>query len=198
MPYETAPATTLLAAFCACCARPLVDAVSVETGVGPECRRRHGYNEAQELPSWRDVAVALRGIELPESFTAAEATDDVRSAANILVRLVAVEQAGSNVAAYVNAVRALGFVQLADRISERVAPIRIAEGEDNTLAIRTPFSPEANEAFRRAFPRSWDPVAKVRRVPASARRELFGLLRKCYPGATAIGPKGIFTIPEAS
>ncbi len=38
--YENAPATKLLATACACCGRALVDAVSVETGIGPECRKR--------------------------------------------------------------------------------------------------------------------------------------------------------------
>jgi hypothetical protein len=38
--YENAPATKLLATHCACCGRALVDAVSVETGIGPECRKR--------------------------------------------------------------------------------------------------------------------------------------------------------------
>ena len=42
--YENAPATRLLATHCACCARPLVDAKSVETGMCPVCRKKHGFN----------------------------------------------------------------------------------------------------------------------------------------------------------
>ncbi len=42
MGYENAPATILLATNCACCGRALVDAVSVETCIGPECRKKFG------------------------------------------------------------------------------------------------------------------------------------------------------------
>lgn len=44
MSYENAKATALFATKCLCCGRALVDAVSVETGVGPVCRQKHGYN----------------------------------------------------------------------------------------------------------------------------------------------------------
>lgn len=40
--YANAPATVLLATACACCGRALVDAVSVETGIGPDCREKYG------------------------------------------------------------------------------------------------------------------------------------------------------------
>jgi hypothetical protein len=46
MSYENAPATEMLATHCAICSRPLLDAVSVEIGIGPVCRQRHGYDES--------------------------------------------------------------------------------------------------------------------------------------------------------
>jgi gamma-glutamylaminecyclotransferase len=45
--YENAPATRLLATSCACCGRALLDAISVEAGIGPDCREKYGYGEAQ-------------------------------------------------------------------------------------------------------------------------------------------------------
>ena len=39
MSYENAAATKLLATNCVICGRALVDATSVELGVGPECRK---------------------------------------------------------------------------------------------------------------------------------------------------------------
>lgn len=44
MGYETAEATVLLETSCVCCGRPLLDTLSVECGVGPVCREKHGYN----------------------------------------------------------------------------------------------------------------------------------------------------------
>ena len=40
--YERAPATKMLDVHCAACGRPLVDAHSVETGMGPFCRTKYG------------------------------------------------------------------------------------------------------------------------------------------------------------
>ena len=49
MSYENAPATRMLATHCAACGRPLVDATSVETGMGPVCRERYGYDARSEI-----------------------------------------------------------------------------------------------------------------------------------------------------
>jgi hypothetical protein len=62
MSYESAPATKLLATHCACCSRPLVDAVSVETGIGPDCRKKHGYTQAQAEPNWEAVMQLTDGL----------------------------------------------------------------------------------------------------------------------------------------
>lgn len=53
--YENAPAAAMLATHC-CCGRPLLDAVSVEAGIGPDCRKKHGFDEAQTAPDWAAVA----------------------------------------------------------------------------------------------------------------------------------------------
>lgn len=48
MSYETAKATRLLATNCLCCSRPLLDAQSVEAGIGPHCRKKYGYKKIDE------------------------------------------------------------------------------------------------------------------------------------------------------
>ena len=44
MSYVNAPATKMLATHCCVCHRPLLDAKSVELGIGPDCLKRHGFN----------------------------------------------------------------------------------------------------------------------------------------------------------
>jgi len=39
----------MLATHCAVCSRPLVDAASVEAGMGPDCRDRHGYDDPVDV-----------------------------------------------------------------------------------------------------------------------------------------------------
>lgn len=208
--YTAAPATILLATQCACCARPLLDAVSVETGVGPDCRKKHGFTQAQTEPNWTDVLYATDGIiSVLEIFGEkvslgtlnGEAVDaawrlggiETRRVANVIVHRIAAEQDSAGVPDLINAVRALGFTKLADRIATRVAPVRI-ELQGNELVVTAPYSEKGTAAFRRVPGRRWDRDAKVNRFPMSAKRDLFDALRDAFPGLVAAGPKGLFTI----
>lgn len=196
--YENAPATKLLATHCACCARPLVDATSVETGIGPDCRKRHGYDKP-------DVAVELNqacamAANLPDDVYAEIAgADTTREACNRLVYRIAVEQDGPLVNAYTNTIRALGFEKLADRITHRVATIRI-EQDGGEYLVKTPYSEAAVNAFR-GLPhdaRRWDRQEKAWRVRTGAKGALFAALKRAFPGATASGPKGLFVLAVAA
>jgi hypothetical protein len=94
MGYENAPATTLVATNCACCGRALVDAVSVETGIGPECRKKFG------IPS--------------------DASEDARTEANKIVFLLARGGlAREDARPMFDRLNALGFELLAARVAKR-------------------------------------------------------------------------------
>jgi hypothetical protein len=213
MSYENAPATKLLATHCACCARPLVDAVSVEAGVGPDCRKSHGYNEAQAEPDW-DAVKALLVSLFPthpefslEGLDASEASWRLgglhtRALANKLVYLLARQASGLDfdrdfTAQLVNAIAALGYKKLSARLVKRLAVVVIAE-EAGRLTVDTPWSPQAVETFRKISGRKWDPEAKLNTFPVSARRDVFNALRKTFPEQIAIGPKGLFLIPAVA
>jgi len=186
--YENAPATLLLATSCCCCGRPLVDAISVETGVGPECRKRYGFNEAQGPADWDAVAKFAEGLDFPCS------GGDARKAVNVLVHRVAVGTAG-DVVKTVGAIGALGYTKLAARLASRVAKVTITvEGED--LAIVTAYSEESVNALRSVPGRRWVKNEGGRggktTFPLSSRRALFNALTSLFPGAYGVGPKGMF------
>lgn len=199
MSYENAPATAMLATHCACCSRPLVDAVSVEAGVGPECRKKHGYGEAQSDPEW---IAAHRALGLLPGFDVESIVPgwgaDARRVCNVLVHRVAVEQDGSAVTTYVNAIAALGFTKLAERVARRLATVRIAQDEHGGLVVKAPYDDRFVEEMRRVPGRRWDKAAKANWVPASSRVDLWCVLQRCFPGQTAIGPRGLFTIKRAA
>jgi len=179
--YENAPATQMIATNCACCGKALVDAISVQTGVGPECRKRHGYN-----------------IAVPEA---------VRQAANKAIYQIAIAVSTDSVTATTVALAAsltdLGFPKIAEIISRRLTTVSIEE-VDGTYQVRVPFSPDFNAA-------SWTPGRKGLKLPAAegkkrqpfvwrfprtaaARKVLWTALAKAFPGALGIGPKGAFTV----
>jgi uncharacterized protein DUF6011 len=208
MSYENAPGTKLLATLCACCARPLLDAASVEAGMGPHCRAKHGYKKADVEPNWDRLAALVRQtVSLSEtelfggSPAVAEATWrlgglETRRVANVIVHRIAVHQTGPDVLLLTEALRALGFTKLADRITSRVAAIRIepAQDEAGVLVVTTPYSEEAVRVMRTVPGRRWDPKAKVNRIPETSRRALHAALLFVFPGWAAVGPKGLFTI----
>ena len=199
MSYETAPATILLATRCACCGRPLVDAISVETGVGPECRKRHGYNDAQGEPDWSNTMLVLDGIVAVADVNPTMAP---RAAVNVLVHAVACTgplDVGFD--ARVAAVRALGFTTLADKLVEHAAGKVEVHAVPAGLAVTTPY----NEAFVAALKASrcgarWDRPSKVWTVPAdpAARRALWGALRVHYAGALLVTDTGTSRVPHAA
>lgn len=204
--YENAPGTVLVATNCACCARPLLDAVSVETGVGPECRKKHGYDKPDQDLTLAEVvglAAALTQADYLELTAGAPTT---RELANRLVQRIAVDQSGPRVAHYVGALEALGFTTLAARVAKRLGGISVArvtipqeatafghKAAHEVLRVVSPFS----EAFvfgakkiggraKKTGPKSW-----AWDFPAARRVDLWGLLKQSYAAGTPVkGDRG--------
>jgi len=181
MSYENAPATKMVATHCACCGRPLVDAASVETGIGPECRKKHGF----DIPC----------------------TDEARVEANKLVYLIAAKQDGPEVAEHCKALFALGFAQLVLAVLKRVATIRISITDDThphgagRFAVVTPYSEQSVTTLRtipgRRFynpKKAGKPGEPHNTFPREAQAALWQAFQILYPGATAVGPKGPFVV----
>ncbi len=167
MSYEDASATRMLATYCAACGRPLLDAKSVEIGLGPDCRKRLGFDRPVE--------------------------DAARQEANRIVYNIALEQTGEIAIAGAEVLRGLGFEKLADRILERVVDISIRQDGD-TLVVKAPYKEEALAAWRSVPGREWKREEKLAVYPKSSRRAIYAVLCEFYNGALAIGPKGPFVV----
>lgn len=167
MTYENSPQTSLVATHCAVCARPLCDAVSVDLGIGPECRKRHGH----------EIIV--------DSAT--------RARANRLVWEIAIDRNSLKALENCSELRALGFGKLAGVIEAKIAMIIITcVGE--RYAVKAPYSVDATLLMRAVPGRIWDKVSKTNTFPIASKVALLGALRQAYPEALAIGPKGAFRL----
>lgn len=169
MSYLDAPATRMIATNCAACGRPLLDAKSVEIGLGPDCRKRLGFDQ--------------------------QVSEDARREANMLVYRIALEQTGEVAVERAERLRALGFPALADRILSRVVDIAIWRDGDR-LVVKAPFREEAREAWRSIPGRRWDVNNRVSVFPCSARPAIHSVLCAFYCGALAVGPKGPFVVQQ--
>lgn len=182
MSYENAPSTQMLATHCAVCARPLRDAKSVEIGVGPDCRKKYGFD-----------------IEIdPEA----------RTEANKIIHALALHNGGQNpnpayLPGAIAHVRELGLDHLAEVLADRLAPVKISKLENGRIGVDTPYSEEAVNALRnvpgryfdRTLPRSSGKLGLTtypdqREVKAS----LWATLRKLFPGTLVRLPDGKLVI----
>lgn len=183
--YTQAPATILLSTNCVCCGRALVDACSVELGIGPECRN---------------------GI-FPEGVDESD-----RALANKHVHHAAIAAQNGNVEkvlAFAKMIQELGFETLSVKVErrfkrgmkrvERKADIVITEdGKD--FIVRTPYRRGEKDKFIKAWRsipgRRYDRPQRVNRIPMAQRSALWDLLRTFFPNKWGKGPKGVFRVPS--
>ena len=190
--YLDDPATALLATDCAVCNRPLRDAVSVEAGSGPDCRKRHGYGQAQGEADWTAVESVLAAHSDLAAVLAAH-RGDAHRLANVLVHRAACAHRDER-APHVQAVGALGFTVLAAALARGAGEVVEVEPYDGRLAVKTPF----NETFNALVSSlrigaRWDREAPGRRRPgavaaaciARAAQPVFADARRAGPDRPA-------------
>lgn len=189
MGYETAPATLMLATNCACCGKALVDSTSVETGVGPDCRKEYGYTEAQGAPDWTAVARSN-----PFDCPAEEIARDARKLCNRLVYRAA---AGADQAMQVRiaqTVHHLGYVKLGEKLMSR-ATSAVVTVENGRIKVKTPKKVDAFVEASRQIPGRWYVAEeKATTFPYHAKVEVWAMLRKVFKGGVLMTPKGIVPI----
>lgn len=174
MSYENAPATRLLATHCAACRRPLVDATSVNCGMGPDCREKHGY--------YQDVG------------------EEERQLANQLVYKVALGVEVSEMPAICEKIHNLGFAKLAHVLLDRTAKVKInpIPNEPALLSIDTPYHPDYVTALKAIHPRPrWHKESKTWIVSGATlanKQAVLNVLKTFFKGSLALGPKGAFVI----
>lgn len=173
MTYENAPATILLATHCAACGRALVDAVSVEIGMGPDCREKYGYEGLVD--------------------------SEQRAEANKLVHFIAAtrDDVGPTTHEAIARVKALGFETLATKLAERIASLEkkakvVITLEGDRYVVKSTYREAAVKALRDISGRRWDASRQVNTFPITSKVALFQALVLAYSGELAIGPKGVF------
>lgn len=210
--YLNAPATRFVATHCACCGKALVDAISVQTAVGPECRKRHGFDNAPGPADWTAVECFLTnyGADVRADSPEVVGCRDARRVANVLVHRFA---RNYRTARWIpDAVHALGFPKLAERLAKR-AHVKLGakqeppavsvtvetltdtyRGKTSTrtvYVVKAPYSPEFNAAH---VPGRWfDRNVKAWRVRQESRRELWSALQACFKGLPLTAPDGKVT-----
>lgn len=177
MSYENAASTKMLASHCAFCARPLRDAQSVESGVGPICRRRY--------------------------MVADRVDEQARKEGNKLIHTIAKHQNGPGVEKALERLSELGFTNVVKRIRKRIKKHSVQKVElfyrSGRLHLRVPFMGRDRfrlylNAVKAIKGRRFDKQEKTWTFPPEQRASVWGVLQRFFSGQSAIGPKGEFVI----
>ncbi len=185
MSYEQAPQTKLVATHCCICGRDLVDAKSVESGIGPICEKKAGLST---------VSVS----------------EEARKEANALIYQAAILQKGVEFFKIAERLEALGFAKLAEILKERarlnveVILTPCPEICPVYYRLEAPYKAEAVTDLKAIPGRYYNEVKEVVEgkevkhrynfVPVARKQALFDLIKRHYSGKTAQGPKGFFVI----
>lgn len=194
--YTTAPACDLVATTCAACGRPLLDAASVECGMGPHCRRRAGLTSDGTGADWTQAREILARARL-------EAVgEDARATANRVVARIAADQSAPVVPVLLSALTALGFAGVAEAVREHLRPacVEVLPEGERAYAVRVEGIDRHTfaalvDALRRVPGRRYDGERKVSVVPVTSRAALWQALRDTLrSGTTLVTARGVATI----
>ena len=197
MNYINAAATAFIATNCAVCGRKLVDADSVQTAVGPDCRHKYGYGVPTKAPDWFAVRTILANfggdVGAPDTLVTDETPATAHRLANVLLHRFARE---FRTARWVpDALCALGYDRMAERAAKRA---RVKLGA--VTAPAAPVQPAAPAEVRiEARTDRWEFKGKeyTREVLAvsSPRDERFIAAVKALPGRRWDADAKVWTVP---
>ncbi len=183
MSYTEAIQTYLLATHCCACNRPLCDAVSVEMGMGPICRKAYMVSELafEDEAAHEEANRIVYEISLAVSGSHGRQDELVHVASGV-------------VAVQLGRLRELGYMKLAAKLEDLWVPLKITAVDDR-LELASPYDEAFVVALRRVPGRRWDSQKQVNTFPASARRQLWMVLCKFFAGCAGVGPRGGFVVP---
>lgn len=187
MSYEDAPATRLADTRCAACGRKLVDAQSLEAGMGPDCRKRYGLPEHLSEASREEANKLINGIARePRTPATLEAIERLRE--------LGAEKAAARIEK-----RLKGYIRGQQGLDVR-DPVEVwyedSERFGRQLVVRAPYHATFVEETRALPGRFWAHREGVTRFHPRARAELWRAIKLCYHGHRFEGPQGSFTIGE--
>jgi hypothetical protein len=167
----------MVATNCAVCHLPLLDAKSVELGIGPICRKKFGFDM--------------------------DCKPKVREEANQIVHDIAVDPYHAEHLVRITRLKQLGFIALAEKILAHVLAVTVSVNGD-FIAVNSKYNPDFVDKMRR-IRGTWDKDGtrfnlgkKVWVVDVSHKAEVWLAIRQDYAGQVAlVGGAGIIRIGDA-
>lgn len=186
MTHENLPATKLVATHCCVCGHSLVEADSVETGIGPVCSKRYKVGHFSHPPDVEGAAGFLTGTGVGVNL------EDPHKAANQLIYILSADQDSPHVSNLCMALEALGYTEVARIIAARLAPAYVSvRSENGGLVVKFKSKSDGTfdklvTAFRSVPGRAWDKKTKTNSFPVASKGALWKALVKALPKGSIV------------
>lgn len=196
---------------CAHCGLQLTDSISIQSGLGPLCRKKAGYFKEPEVDG--DLMQAMIYLspypEVVDFLLRHHKPDGNRGLMNGLVKLCALNRKTDLHRACTNAIQALGYTNIASVLRKSmedisILPSKTKEGFLQMRIARRLYSGVFQSKLRQLVPNlRFDYAARSWIVPESCRQGLWKLLQEHYNGCvltTASGTRfvGANPLPKVS
>lgn len=186
---------------CAHCGLTLTDSLSIETGLGPICRKKARYNDPENAEKDETVAMALLSkYEEVFSFLMNNCGKNKSQLMKAMVRIASLNRNTELHRDITNAIEALGWVTLANHLRKPFAAIVIGKSDDSySLKIQKKyFSYEYWNMIREFVEYRFDRLNKCIWFKEEEKAKIWHILKLHYPNFVMKTPEGFATIPGPS
>jgi len=150
--HEKAKATRILATNCCCCGRDLVDAKSVEMGIGPVCRKKYANPDIETTDEMRKRAIgalAISGLADHVIDAVLERKKDARKVCNMLVYWASANYTDKGIVlACTPVIRLLGYTTLADKLERDRSTVKLVVTDDDHVEVYCPRDDDTIRGLR--------------------------------------------------
>ena len=171
----------------------------METGIGPICRQKYGYDARTgetDVPAAKATLVAAGCMRDDWAWMNLEPRAIANQLIHAFARLGDATADEAKRVAYAIAIGQLGFVALANKLAAVTVrnPVVITL-ENNHYVVNAPFNEAFNAARRQLGGAYFHAGTKRHVVPANHRQGLWNAIARTFPKGTVVtGPKGVKTL----
>lgn len=187
---------------CAHCGLSLTDAMSIETGLGPICRKKSNYNGGPDEEGGDDtIALALLS-QYPEVllFLVSNCGKDKSALMKAMVRIASLNRNTQMHRDLTNSIEALGWKRLAAHLRKPFAGIVIAKlGECYSLKIlKKYYNYEFWGIMRQFVDYRFNRADRCAVFAMEEKAKVWHALKLCYPNFIMKTPDGYASVPGPS
>lgn len=193
----------ILASHCCICRLALVDAKSIQLGIGPVCEKKYAAKPTIETtPQMLMRALGLVAASPLPGEVKAEVIKHKHNARDVCNQLIYHASANYRdkvtVLAVSPIIRALGYTTLADKLEADRTRLTLRVMPDGNLDVRTPYSPSCYRDMRNVAGHRW--LQKPRGcnwiIPADKREHVMLVLGVHFGNEDASTEDGVIHIPR--